>query len=64
MLQNIRANRAYEEGKMADAKARRAAIKQASYQVRTGNAFVRRATAVKVPASTKTQPATKKNARH
>ena len=49
---------------MADAKARRAAIKQASYQVRTGNAFVRRATAVKVPASTKTQPATKKNARH
>lgn len=45
---------------MADAKARSAAIKQASYQVRTGSAFVRRAPAVKVATTAKTQPAAAK----
>jgi hypothetical protein len=46
---------------MADAKARKAAIKQASYQVRTGGAFVRRASAVKTAPAAKVRPATKKS---
>jgi len=45
---------------MADAQARRAAIKQASYQVRTGSAFVRRAPAVKPVSTVKVEPAFKK----
>ena len=48
---------------MADAKARRAAIKQASYQVRTGNAFVRRATAIKPATRAKASAPTKKSGR-
>jgi hypothetical protein len=46
---------------MADAQARKAAIKQASYQVRTGGAFVRRASAVKAVSTAKVRPATKKS---
>lgn len=46
---------------MADAQTRKAAIKQASYQVRTGGAFVRRASAAKTAPTVKTRPATKKS---
>ena len=56
-----------KESEMADANARRAAIKQASYQVRTGNAFVRRAANIKSLSATQTvaksTPSPRKNAR-
>lgn len=45
---------------MADAQARKAAIKQASKQVRTGGAFDRRASPVKPVSTAKVRPATKK----
>jgi len=45
---------------MADAQARKAAIKQASNQVRNGGAFVRRAPAVKTASTTKPPPNAKK----
>ena len=45
---------------MADAQARKAAIKKASNQVRTGGAFVRRASAVKPASTAKVRPGTKK----
>jgi hypothetical protein len=45
---------------MADAQARKAAIKQASYQVRTGGAFVRRASTIRTVSAPKVRPATKK----
>jgi hypothetical protein len=45
---------------MADAQTRKAAIKLASYQVRTGGAFVRRAPAVKAVPTAKVPPAPRK----
>ncbi len=45
---------------MADAQARKAAIKQASKQVRTGGAFVRRASPAKRVSTANVRPATKK----
>jgi hypothetical protein len=48
---------------MPDAHARRAAIKQASHQVRTGGAFIRRASAVKALPTSKVRPANKKSGR-
>lgn len=45
---------------MADANARKEAIKQASQQVRTGSAFVRRADAPRIIATVKPTPSTQK----
>jgi hypothetical protein len=45
---------------MADANARKQAIEQASQQVRTGSAFVRRAQPTAAPTPVKSIPAVKK----
>jgi hypothetical protein len=44
---------------MADAQARDAAIKQASHQVRTGSAFMRRASAAKTTLAANSKSSTK-----